>query len=262
MTDNENSSIMRAEESAPGGGFAKVFSFLRERLLEGTIRSGDRLVPERDLAVQLGVSRPIVREALRALSMIGVVEIRGRVGTIVRTPDISVLGDFFAFSLAQQPDIIDDVMQARIAIECQAIRLACRNASTSDIERFRLALEAIESTIRDATDGAQADFDFHLAIVRASKSNTLINLYTAMATLLLRSHRERRHFIQVDHAFNRYVVEDHHRIFAAVIGRDEDQADKVLREHFRIGDQYRRRAAIEAVKPASTYTKKNREIVK
>src|SRR5665647_220239 len=146
MIDNENSNIMRVAEDVPGRGFAKVFSFLRQRLLEGTIRSGDRLVPERDLAAQLGVSRPIVREALRALSMIGVVEIRGRVGTIVRKPDISVLGDFFAFSLAQQPDIIDDVMQVRIGLECQAIRLACRNATTSDIERFRVALEAIEST--------------------------------------------------------------------------------------------------------------------
>lgn len=252
---------MRVEEEVPSGGFAKVFSFLRERLLEGTIQSGDRLVPERDLAVQLGVSRPIVREALRALSMIGVVEIRGRVGTIVRKPDISVLGDFFAFSLAQQPDIIDDVMQARIGLECQAIRLACRNATTSDIERFRVVLEAIESTIRDANDGGQADFDFHASIVRASKSNTLINLYTAMATLLLRSHRERRQLIGVDPAFNRYVIEDHHRIFDAVIERDEEQADKVLREHFRIGDQYRRQAAIEAVKPVSTYTTKVRELM-
>jgi len=252
---------MRAEEVVPGGGFAKVFSFLRERLLEGTIQSGDRLVPERDLAVQLGVSRPIVREALRALSMIGVVEIRGRVGTIVRKPDISVLGDFFAFSLAQQPDIIDDVMQVRIGLECQAIRLACRNATTSDIERFRVALEAIESTIGDATDGGQADFDFHVSVVRASKSNTLINLYTAMATLLLRSHRERRRLIGVDPDFNRYVIEDHHRIFNAVIGRDEEQADKVLREHFRIGDQYRRKAAIEAVKPASAHKTKNRELM-
>ena len=107
-------------------GFAKVFAFLRDRLLEGTIRSGDRLVPERDLAAQLGVSRPIVREALRALSMMGAVEIQSRVGTIVRQPDVSVLGDFFAYSLAQQKGVIEDVMQARIAIECQAVRLACR----------------------------------------------------------------------------------------------------------------------------------------
>ena len=54
--------VTRPETEAQGSGFAKVFSFLREQLLDGTIRSGDRLVPERELALQLGVSRPIVRE--------------------------------------------------------------------------------------------------------------------------------------------------------------------------------------------------------
>src|SRR6478735_5460099 len=125
--------LTRDEAQAPESGFEKVFGFLREQLLEGVIRNGDRLLPERELAAQLGVSRPIVREALRALSMMGVVEIRERVGTVVRKPDVSVLGDFFAFSMAQQADIVDDVMQARIAIEVQAARLACRHATTGDL---------------------------------------------------------------------------------------------------------------------------------
>ena len=52
-------------------GFEKVFAFLRDRLLAGSLKPGDRLVSERDLAIQLGVSRPLVREALRALTMLG-----------------------------------------------------------------------------------------------------------------------------------------------------------------------------------------------
>src|SRR3954468_23371693 len=185
-------SVTRPETRVAESGFEKVFGFLRERLLEGSIRNGDRLLPERELALQMGVSRPIVREALRALSMMGVVEIRERVGTVVRQPDVSVLGDVFAFSLAQVPDAIDDVMQARIALECQAIRLACQRATTADIERMRGALDAIEATVNDAPGGSRADFDFHIALVRSSKSDTLIQLYGAMAELLTRSHHNRR----------------------------------------------------------------------
>src|ERR1700709_269168 len=92
-------------------GFEKVFAFLRDRLLAGSLRPGDRLIPERELAAQLGVSRPIVREALRALTVLGVVEIRDRVGTIVRRPDVSVLNDFFTFALSQQADFLDDIME-------------------------------------------------------------------------------------------------------------------------------------------------------
>jgi DNA-binding FadR family transcriptional regulator len=230
-------------------GFAKVFAFLRDRLLEGEIRSGDRLIPERELALQLGVSRPIVREALRALSMIGAVEIQNRVGTIVRQPDVSVLGDFFAYSLAQQKGVIDDVMQARTAIECQAIRLACRRATASDFQNLEQALGQIEMTIADPVKGGLADHEFHAALVRAAKSDTLSSLYTAMAGILTRSHRERRATVDVDAALKEHLITDHRRIFEAVVARDEESADRVLREHFRIGDQYRQRAAIEPPKP-------------
>ena len=240
-------SITRPKAGEQGGGFAKVFGFLRDQLLEGTIRSGDRLLPERELALQMGVSRPIVREALRALSMMGVVEIRERVGTVVCQPDVSVLGDVFAFSLAQVPDAIDDVMQARIALECQAIRLACQRATTADIERLREALDAIEATMNDA-DGGLADFDFHLALVRASKSDVIAQLYSAMATLLTRSHRDRRRVI--DDAMKATVVDDHRRLLQAVITGDGDAADLALRLHFHIGDELRRKKAMTPQKTA------------
>jgi GntR family transcriptional repressor for pyruvate dehydrogenase complex len=234
--------ITRAQETE-GTGFSKVFAFLRDKLLEGSIRCGDRLVPERELALQLGVSRPIVREALRALSMMGVVEIRERVGTIVRKPDVSVLGDFFAFSMAQQADIVDDVMQARIAIEVQAVRLACRHASTSDLERIAAAVDRIEATVDDSEEGSRADYEFHAALVRASRSETLMQLYAAMSTLLMRSHHERRDVVGGDPAVKQYLVEDHARIVQALVSRDEERADEVLRLHFSIGDEYRRKAA-------------------
>jgi DNA-binding FadR family transcriptional regulator len=245
MTKKKAPSVTRSEADQ-GSGFARVFDFLREQLLEGRIRSGDRLLPERELALQMGVSRPIVREALRALSMLGVVEIRERVGTVVRQPDVSVLGDVFAFSLAQVPDAIDDVMQARIALECQAIRLACQRATTADIERMRNALDAIEATVDDAAGGGQADFDFHIALVRASKSDTLVQLYGAMADLLTRSHRDRRQLVGDHHdaTMKRTVVEDHRHLLEVVIAGDEDAADQALRHHFRIGDELRRQKAL------------------
>lgn len=254
-------SITRTGVEAQGSGFAKVFDFLREQLLEGRIRSGDRLLPERELALQMGVSRPIVREALRALSMLGVVEIRERVGTVVRQPDVSVLGDVFAFSLSQVPDAIDDVMQARIALECQAIRLACQRATTADIERLRGALDNIEATVNDATGGGRADFEFHIALVRASKSDTLIQLYGAMTELLMRSHRDRRQLVGEvdDDSMKRTVVEDHRHLLQAVIRGDEDAADQALRRHFRIGDELRRQKAVAPRKVAATPAAKSRK---
>ena len=60
-----------------------------------------------------------------------------------------MLSDFFTFSLAQQPDILDDVMQARVAIECQAIRLACTRASESDLKAIGFRLTRLMDTLHD-----------------------------------------------------------------------------------------------------------------
>ena len=251
--------ITRPAEVGPQTGFAKVFAFLRDRLLDGSIHPGDRLVPERELALQLGVSRPILREALRGLSMMGVVEIRERVGTVVRQPDVSVLGDFFAFAVAQRADIVDDVMQARIAIEVQAVRLACRQATPSDLARIAAAVERIEATVDDSEEGGRADFDFHAALVQASGSETLIQLYAALSTLLMRSHRERRGAVGGDPALKRHLVQDHARIVQALVSRDGDRADRVLREHFDIGDEYRRSAAALSRRPPAAPAARRRE---
>lgn len=225
-------------------GFEKVFAFLRERLLAGSLKPGDRLISERELASQLGVSRPIVREALRALTMLGIVEIRDRIGTVVTRPDISVLNDFFTFALAQQAGMVDDVMQARIAIECQAIRLACERASIADFERLQRVLARITETIDEADAGGMADFEFHREIVLASRSETLVVLHNSMAGLLTHTHRTRRELVQAFPSMKTYLIDDHKRIFEAVVARDPERADATLRKHFEIGDEYRRRAVI------------------
>lgn len=235
--------IVRQEEDSRG--FEKVFSFLRDLLLKGAIQPGDKLIPERELALQLGVSRPVVREALRALAMIGAVEIRERVGTIVTRPDVSTLGEFFAFALAQEKDVVEDVMEARIAIECQSIRLACRRATLADLERMRAALDQIEATVDQLELGSQADFEFHAALVQAGGSKTLINLHQTVGALLMHSHRHRRETVQLHPDIKSRVIADHRRIFQAIVNRDEQAADHILREHFSIGDEYRHKAATE-----------------
>jgi len=228
-------------------GFGKVFAFLRDRLLAGSLKPGDRLMSERDLASRLGVSRPLVREALRALSMLGIVEIRDRVGTIVTRPDVSVLNDFFTFALAQQADMPDDVMQARVAIECQAIRLACERAGIADFERLQAALAKIAETIDEADAGGIADFEFHRTIVLASHSETLAVLHNAMAGLLTHAHRNRRELVQAFPSMKTYLIDDHKRIFEAIVARDPARADATLRKHFEIGNEYRRRAVVGEV---------------
>lgn len=237
------SAALTREDGGETRGYAKVFAFVREQLLAGEIKAGDRLLPERELAARLGVSRPVIREVLRALAAIGVIEIRHGFGSVVRQPDFAELGDLFTMMLAQQAEVVEDVIEARIAIERQAIRLACSRATPADIIALRQALRRVEETVHDPQKGGEADFAFHAALIAAAHSPTLANLHAAIAMLLQRSHFERRERVTNLSGIETYLVEHHRALLDAVIARDAEKADRLLMRHFEIGSEYQRQAA-------------------
>jgi DNA-binding FadR family transcriptional regulator len=239
-------STVIADDTSDIAGTEKVLTFFRDQLLSGALNEGDRLLGERELSLTLGVSRPVLREALRSLANLGFLDIRHGKGAYVRKADMAVLGDFLIFCLAQQPEMMDDIMQARIAIECQAIRLACTRATDGDLSRIGGLLTRLLETLDDAADGGAADFAFHLAIVEASRSPALITIYQSIATLLKRSHVKRREETRETGGIRDYLVEAHREIYLCLLSREPDDAETKLRHHFAIGDELRRKSYIAA----------------
>ena len=244
--------VTRTENGDGGKASDKLFAFFRDKLLNGELKPGDRLLGERELAATLDVSRPLLRESLRSLAMLGFLDIQHGRGTVVRQADLGVLRDFFTFCLAQQPDILEDVMQARIAIECQAIRLACERATERDLAQIQATLDAIMTTLSDPARGGEADFQFHWAIVRAAHSGVLTTMYDAISALLLRSHVKRREVTTPVAGIREYLADAHREVFLSLINRDADQAERKLREHVAIGDEFRRQSIIAAYRESTT----------
>jgi len=241
--------IVRPDPDETPSGALRVFTFFRDRLLSGELKAGDRLLAERELALALGVSRPVLREALRSLAMLGLLDIQHGRGAFVRAADASVLGQALTLCLAPQPNILDDVLQARIAIECQAIRLACERASERDLQAIAGNLDTLVDSLDDPETGGGADYAFHLAIVRASGSGALMKIYEAISPLLMHSHVERRRDTFREPAITSRLVDAHREVFLSLARRDPDQAERALREHFLIGDDLRRRNLIAAYQP-------------
>ena len=100
----------RLDDTHDTGGAERVFLALRDRVVSGELKAGDRLPPERELALKFNVSRPLLREALRSLAMLGFLEIIQGSGAYVRQPDIALVSDFLTFCMAQQPDVLDDII--------------------------------------------------------------------------------------------------------------------------------------------------------
>ncbi|TKA97207.1 FadR family transcriptional regulator [Cereibacter changlensis] len=227
-------------------GSVRIVAWFKERLVRGELRIGDRVLPERELAQELSVGRPLLREVLKSLAMLGLLDIRPGSGTFIARADIRLLTDFFTFCMSQEQDVLEDVMQARIAIECQAIRLACERANESDLARIGQWLGALIETLDDPEAGGRADFMFHQSIVAASHSRSLTTLYGALSELLQQSHVERRRLTYQHRKVVGDLIAAHRQVFLSIVAKKPDEADQRLREHFAIGDELRRRSLIEA----------------
>jgi DNA-binding FadR family transcriptional regulator len=248
MVMEEGPVLIRSDAAPPAAGVGRVIGYVKEAMLAGRLRPGDRLLPERELAAALGVSRPLLREALRGLAQLGLVETRQGSGSVIRRPSPEMLRDVFTFTLAADAGAVEDVMQARIAIECQAIRLASLRAGPVELAAVRAALEDILATVDDAEAGGRADAAFHAALVAASASPTLIAMHDTLSELLLASHVARRRETMTTARIRDSLVEAHRAVFAALMARDPDRADATLRAHFRIGDELRRATLAEVPK--------------
>jgi DNA-binding FadR family transcriptional regulator len=213
-------------------GHERVTEFLRKQLMEGRLKVGDRLLPERELAVRLGVSRPVVREALRSLAAMGILEIRAGFGTVVRPIDRRVIGDFFGLAAAQQLDLLDDILEVRIALERQAVWLACERMRKSDIAVLEAAFQRLEDTFDDPVEGAKADFEFHLALIGAGDSSSLSEMYNIAATLMKTSHANIRAVMDRSEENRKAVLGAHRAILDALTAGDRAEADRALLKHY------------------------------
>lgn len=240
MVDNQlhGGAAIELSQAITPKGYDQVVDFLSDQLRNGNLKVGDRLLPERELALKLNISRPVVREALRSLAMIGVLEIQQGRGTFVRAPDFSALGHLFTFMFVQSGEELDDIMELRQAIERQAIRLACLRARSRDLEKIGNAMERIRATIDDSDAGGQADFDFHSRIVDASHSTALINIYAIVSRILRDNHIQRRRRIAMSDQLHEYIVDHHAQLFCAIQQRDIAECDRLLVLHFDIGDKF------------------------
>ncbi|WP_131740461.1 FadR/GntR family transcriptional regulator [Actinomadura roseirufa] len=199
----------------PGGSTVDaVLDQIQAQVNGGSWRVGDRIPAELDLAAQLGVSRPAVREAIRALSHVGVLEVRRGDGTYVSSgADPRPLLRRVARATAR------DVFEVQLAYDVQAARLAARRRTAADLARLEDLLRARDEAA-EADEFGAADARFHLGVAEAGRNPVLIE---AMRFFLRRQHEAMR-TIRLDHEVPEGGPAAHRAVLDAVAARDPDAA--------------------------------------
>ncbi len=163
--------------------YRQIADQIRELIRTGEFVAGSRLPPERDLAKQLGVSRPSVREALIALEVEGLVEVRIGSGIYVLGPSVRAEGDEAALGgpLGNQPnDPVDatagpfELMRARYTIESECAALAAKSAKKAQIAAIEEALAAMEREFVHEKQPLESDRLFHLRVAEATGNGALV----------------------------------------------------------------------------------------
>ena len=136
-----------------------VASTLERRILEGSLKSGDRLPPERELAIELGVSRPSLREAIQKLASKGMVTSRQGGGTYVTDALESTFFDPWQDMMGSYPNLREDMLEFRRMLEGQAAEWAAERATDADLQRLDQSFNALQSSFEGDDTAKRSDAD-------------------------------------------------------------------------------------------------------
>jgi len=195
----------------------------------GEFSPGDRLPSERQLAAQLQVSRTSIREALRKLETIGLLEIRQGLGIFVKDPASNRVQAALIPHLLTDQETLQKLFELREMIEVEAAGRAAQRANAGQIAAMRHWLEAMETCFaRDDLSGmVTADVEFHRQIIVATNNNILVDLLDSIADLL----REmRRASLSIRESLPDTIA-GHRAILVAIESRDSKAAREAMYDH-------------------------------
>jgi GntR family transcriptional repressor for pyruvate dehydrogenase complex len=146
----------------------------------GALKGGDRIPTERDLAVQLNVGRTTLREALKLLTLSGVLEAKRGEGTFVRADFVDLLSQQLAWPVLLSTRDVDMLLEVRLPLEVQAARLASERCDENDLKKIQIFEKLLEIEGRDIQQETDLDLDFHRAIADASRNKLLCQLMESL----------------------------------------------------------------------------------
>jgi len=198
-----------------------------ERLILTKLHPGDKLPSERELAESLGVSRSSIRDAIRSLELVGLVEPRQGSGTVVREISAETLMNPLTSVLRHKIELVTELIDFRKMLEPPLDARAATHASAEELEEMEEILHRQEAKFRIGELAVEEDSEFHYAIAMASGNSVVLKVLDFLMDLL-RDTRERS--LQTEGRPQKSLA-GHRKILAAIKKRDAEAAKAAMRHH-------------------------------
>jgi GntR family transcriptional repressor for pyruvate dehydrogenase complex len=209
----------------------QAYEQIRDLIFRGQLKPGDQIMPERELAQALGVSRPTVREAIKRLVTMGLLEHRQGQGTFVCSIDTQRESNPLAAVMEGHEASLEELLEVRMGLEGQSAILAAQRATPEDIRVLEKALEFMLAENAAGRLGIEEDVSFHMAIAFASHNPVQVHLMKKFHDLLHFGIKENLQALWEEPSSLPIIRRQPKEIFAAIKDHDQEAAYRAMKEH-------------------------------
>jgi GntR family transcriptional repressor for pyruvate dehydrogenase complex len=216
----------------------KVARQLQQSILDGTLTPGDRLPTERELGEQFGVSRTVIREAVRSLIAKGLLEVRGGSGLRVATIDVSAVRETMGMYLRVNAEFdYGKLHEVRSVLEIEIAGLAAERATDEDLAALEKSCDDMAAALDDVEKISVLDVEFHRLIAQATHNSLFVVMLDSIGDILL---DVRRATMGIAGRPAR-GLEHHRAILERIAARSPDDAREAMRTHLEDSERAWRR---------------------
>jgi len=207
--------------------YEQVAEQIQKLIAQGTLKPGDRLPPERELATRFGVARSSIRDAVRTLEVMGILEPRQGAGTVVRDLSADSLVVPLATVLVRKRELVSELLDVRRMLEPGLAARAAKNATPDEVMELEDILRRQAEKLRRGEPSIEEDSEFHYVIGKAARNSVVLKVLDVLMDLLRES---RARSLQAPGRPER-SYDGHMRVLRAIKRRDPEAAEKAVRKH-------------------------------
>jgi len=238
MTNFKGARLKIIKPLRPGQTTEQVVARVYDLIKRDELKPGDRLPPERELAKELGISRPSLRSGLSSLISMGVLKSRQGAGTFIADGPPVLDSEPLRLLAALHGFSFEHMFETRSVLEVGAAGLAAERATGEQLATLSEEISEMFANLDDPQQFLVHDIGFHRAVAAASGNPTLATLVEMVSAVM---YERRRETIDRAHDFNE-ALELHREVYRAIRARKPDDARAAMREHI---DRARRAFALE-----------------
>ncbi|MGL4569979.1 MAG: FadR/GntR family transcriptional regulator [Clostridium sp.] len=217
--------------------YKQVVEHIKKMIEEGKLKIGDKLPTERAMAVDLNVSRASIREAMRSLEVIGLIESRQGSGNYIKEDFEKIFLEPLSIMFMLQQGSPLDIYELREMLELSTIMLSAKRINDEDLEKLKCLKDEFRKSDIEK-DSAEIDKEFHYTIVKAAGNPLITNLLNILSELIDEFITNSRKNILECEENKEKLIYLHEKIYEAIEEKDAYKAYTAMKEHFELIKQY------------------------